>query len=329
VVEVDLDTRIQSWNRAAEEIFGWTREEAMGRPGDLLVPPDRHAGFEELIEKVRAGEAYAGFETVRMRKDGSLVDVEISAAPVWSADGEVLSHIVVFRDITRRRQAEAELRRLNAELQSRVVELAASRSRIVDAGDAARRRFERDLHDGAQQRLVALSLTLRMAERALDADPTRARGLLQAASSELTAALDELRELARGLHPNALSDHGLASAVRSLVGRAPVPVEVEALPDERLPEPIEVAAYYVVAEALTNVAKYAAASAAVVRIASDGHAVVVDVADDGVGGADPAGGTGLCGLVDRVEALGGRLELTSPVGGGTRLRAELPLASAV
>ena len=203
-------------------------------------------------------------------------------------------------------------------------ELAASRARIVEAGDAERRRLERNLHDGAQQRLVATSLSVRLAANRAG-DDQRLHAMLDRAGEELALALEELRELARGLHPAVLSDHGLNAALQTLADRAPVPVLVDvALDDERLPEPVEAAAYYVVAEALTNMAKHARASEARVRVQrADGHAVV-EVADDGVGGADAKGGSGLCGLVDRVEALGGRLTVTSPVGAGTRLRAELP-----
>ena len=203
-------------------------------------------------------------------------------------------------------------------------ELAASRARIVEAGDAERRRLERNLHDGAQQRLVATSLSVRLAANRAG-DDQQLHAMLDRAGEELALALEELRELARGLHPAVLSDHGLNAALQTLADRAPVPVLVDvALDDERLPEPVEAAAYYVVAEALTNMAKHARASEARVRVQrADGHAVV-EVADDGVGGADAKGGSGLCGLVDRVEALGGRLTVTSPAGAGTRLRAELP-----
>jgi PAS domain S-box-containing protein len=203
-------------------------------------------------------------------------------------------------------------------------ELAASRARIVEAGDAERRRLERNLHDGAQQRLVATSLSVRLAANRAG-DDQQLHAMLDRAGEELALALEELRELARGLHPAVLSDHGLNAALQTLADRAPVPVLVDvALDDERLPEPVEAAAYYVVAEALTNMAKHAGASEARVRVQrADGH-VVVEVADDGVGGADAKGGSGLCGLVDRVEALGGRLAVTSPAGAGTRVRAELP-----
>jgi signal transduction histidine kinase len=203
-------------------------------------------------------------------------------------------------------------------------ELAASRARIVEAGDAERRRLERNLHDGAQQRLVATSLSVRLAASRAKADP-QLRGMLERAGDELSLALEELRELARGLHPAILSDLGLGPALETLAERAPVPVDVDvALDGERLPEPVEAAAYYVVAEALTNIAKYAQASEARVRVGRDDARAFVEVVDDGVGGADETCGSGLRGLADRVEALGGRLTVTSPAGAGTRLRAELP-----
>jgi PAS domain S-box-containing protein len=203
-------------------------------------------------------------------------------------------------------------------------ELAASRARIVEAGDAERRRLERNLHDGAQQRLVATSLSVRLAANRAEVDP-QLRGMLERAGDELALALEELRELARGLHPAVLSDHGLRAAIESLAERTPIPVEIDVALDERLPEPIEAAAYYVVAEALTNIAKYAGECAASVRVERvDGRARVV-VTDDGIGGADESGGSGLRGLADRVEALGGRFEVTSAAGAGTRVRAELPV----
>jgi signal transduction histidine kinase len=217
-----------------------------------------------------------------------------------------------------------ENQRLAAELRARIEDLRASRARLVEAGDNERRRLERDLHDGAQSRLVALALKLKLARMNV-ADESEAATLLDESSSELQASLDELRELARGLHPVVLTDRGLTAAVRILADRAPVPVEIEALPAERLPPPVEIAVYFVVAEALTNVAKYARATAATVSITAGGGRVAVAVADDGVGGADVAGGSGLRGLSDRVAALDGRLVLDSPPGEGTRLRAEIPL----
>jgi signal transduction histidine kinase len=207
-------------------------------------------------------------------------------------------------------------------------QLTASRARIVQAGDAERRRLERNLHDGAQQRLVLLALSLRIAESRLPGDPDAAAKLLAEAGQELALGLEELRELARGIHPAILTDHGLTPAVEALAARATVPVDVSGLPPERLAEPLEAAAFYVVSESLTNVAKYAAATRASVDLARDDGLLVVVVSDDGVGGADADKGSGLRGLSDRVEALGGRLRVSSEPGHGTTVRAELPLRQA-
>jgi PAS domain S-box-containing protein len=324
LVEFGLDTRIRLWNPAAQRIFGWSREEILGRAGLPLAPPWKRAEAEELFARVRAGESLNDYETVRQRKDGTLVEVSIAAAPVRDGSGRVVGNMVAYTDITERKAQEAEVHRLNAELHARLEELAASRARIVTAGDVARRHLERNLHDGAQQRLVTLSLSLRVALAKLDSDPATARAALADADDELALALEELRELARGLHPAVLTDRGLRAAVEMLAGRVPVPVEVEDLPDGRLPEPVEAAAYYLIAEALTNVTKYADASAVRVRVALNDTGVVVEVSDDGVGGADPASGSGLRGLADRVEALGGSLQVVSPAGAGTCLRAEIP-----
>ncbi|HET6547357.1 MAG TPA: PAS domain S-box protein, partial [Solirubrobacter sp.] len=199
-------------------------------------------------------------------------------------------------------------------------DLAASRARIVQAGDAERRRLERNLHDGAQQRLVSLALMLRLAARRHPDD-----GELVRAGDELTHALAELRELARGIHPAVLTERGLEPALQAIADRAPLPVELSVDPG-RLPEPAEAAAYYVVAEALTNVIKYAHASTVRVRVSRADGVAAIEVSDDGAGGAHPGGGTGLRGLADRVEALGGRLEIESPPGEGTTLRASIPVS---
>jgi PAS domain S-box-containing protein len=324
LVEFGLDTRIRLWNPAAERIFGWSRKEMLGRGGLPMAPPSGRAETEELFERVRAGESVNDLETVRRRKDGTLVAVSIAAAPVRDGSGRVVSNMVAYTDITERKAQEAEVHRLNDELHARLEELAASRARIVTAGDVERRRLERNLHDGAQQRLVALSLSLRVAQASVESDPAAARATLADAGDELALALAELRELARGLHPAVLSDRGLRAAVEMLAGRSPVPVEIVDIPDERLPEPVEAAAYYLIAEALTNVAKYANASTVRVRVVATDEAVAVEVSDDGIGGADPTTGSGLRGLADRVEALGGSLEAVSPPGAGTSLRAEIP-----
>ena len=324
LVEFGLDTCIRLWNPAAERIFGWTAEEILGRGGLPLAPPHKRAEAEDLFERVLSGESINDYETVRRHKDGSLVPVSIAAATVTDSSGRGVGNMVAYTDITERKAQEAEVHRLNAELRARLADLAASRARIVTAGDVERRRLERNLHDGAQQRLVTVSLSLRLALGKLESDSVAARATLADAREELAIALDELRELARGLHPAVLVDHGLGAAIDLLAGRAPVAVELAEIPDERLPEPVEAAAYYLIAEALTNVAKYARASKVRIRIAAAGARIIVEVSDDGVGGADPVNGSGLRGLADRVEALGGSLQVVSPAGGGTSLRAEIP-----
>jgi signal transduction histidine kinase len=209
-----------------------------------------------------------------------------------------------LRDISARKQAEDALR--------------ASRARLVEVADAERQRIQRNLHDGAQQRLTAVLLNLARLRESPDD-----RGLLELAMDELTLGLQEIRELASGLHPSVLSERGLVPALEALALRTPVAVELRVVPDRRLPEPIEAAAYFVVAEALANIQKHASARTVTVQASTDDHLLRIEVVDDGIGGADETG-DGLRGLADRVEALGGRLTLASPAGGGTRLLAELP-----
>ena len=206
--------------------------------------------------------------------------------------------------------------------------LAASRARLVEVGDAERQRLERNLHDGAQQRLVSVALELSMVARKLESEPGAARAMLATAQADLARGLDELRELARGIHPIVLTERGLGAALDALATRAPVPVEVTTMPEVRLAPPVEAAMYYVVAEAITNVAKYAKASSATVSIGRSNGAATVIVSDDGVGGADPASGSGLRGLAARVEALNGRLDVDSPPKQGTRVTAEIPYTDA-
>jgi signal transduction histidine kinase len=218
-----------------------------------------------------------------------------------------------------------ENQRLDAELRARMEELRASRQRLVEAGDAERRRLERDLHDGAQSRLVALALNLRLARGQMEGE-SDAAALIDASIDELKLSLAELRELAHGIHPAVLSERGLEPAVRALAARAPVPVALEGSLGGRLPAAVETAAYFVVSEGLTNVAKYAHAEHATVRMQRiDGH-LLLEVSDDGIGGAAATPGSGLHGLSDRVAALDGALEVASPPGGGTCLRVELPCA---
>jgi signal transduction histidine kinase len=213
--------------------------------------------------------------------------------------------------------------RLQVQLRANVEELRGSRARVLEAGQRERQRLERDLHDGAQQRLVALSLNLGVLQTRLDGDAA-AKALLAEARTEIAVSLAELRDLARGLHPAVVSAHGLAVAIESLVAAAPVPVRLRVDLRGRVAESVEVAAYYVVCESLTNIGKHAHATSASVDVSRTGGRVVVEVVDDGVGGADTERGTGLRGLADRVEALGGRLRVWTPRGGGTRVRAELP-----
>jgi signal transduction histidine kinase len=212
-------------------------------------------------------------------------------------------------------------------LSNRVDELRARREQLVEVVEAERRRIERDLHDGAQQRLVALAMNLGMAKDKFDRDPTAARALLDEAHADAKQAMVELRNLARGIHPAVLSDRGLDAALSSLAGRAPVPVAVTVSVPERPPAAIETTAYFVVAEALTNIAKHAGATRAAVNVARQNGHLKVEVTDDGVGGADATRGTGLAGLVDRVTAVDGTVRLSSPVGGPTILTVELPCAS--
>lgn len=213
--------------------------------------------------------------------------------------------------------------RLHAELRARLEELKGSRARIVEAGQRERQRLERNLHDGAQQRLIALSLELNLIEQQIAAD-TGAATRLRGARHEIAASLDELREIARGLHPAVVSGHGLDVALEQLAARASVPVTLTVATQGRLPESLEVVAFYLVSESLANIGKYARASAATVAVTRANAQLVVEVVDDGIGGADTDRGSGLRGLADRVEALGGLLRVWSPLDGGTRVRAELP-----
>jgi signal transduction histidine kinase len=254
-------------------------------------------------------------------------------ATVIDRDGEPVAALVHDRSLLEERAlldavtAAAAIAldngRLRAESHARIEELRGSRARVIEAQQRERQRLERDLHDGAQQRLIALSLDLGRLESRADTDD-ESRVALAQAKKEVAASLSELRAVARGLHPAVLSGHGLAVAVESLAARAVVPVTLDLGLEGRLPETVEVAAYYVVSESLANIGKHARASTASIETCRADGMLVVEVRDDGVGGADTEGGTGLRGLADRVEALGGRLRVWTPAGVGTRVRAELP-----
>jgi signal transduction histidine kinase len=219
-----------------------------------------------------------------------------------------------------------ENERLQAELRSRLSELRASRARLVEATEAERRRLERDLHDGAQQRLVSISMTLGLLESRLGAGSPTAQNLLVEAREELTLALQELRELSQGIRPSILTERGLGSALDELARRSPVPIQLDlaSAADERLSDAVESCAYFVASEALANVAKHSHATEARVALRGEGKELVLEIVDDGIGGASLADGSGLRGLLDRVEGLGGRLLVTSPPGRGTTIRAEIP-----
>jgi signal transduction histidine kinase/uncharacterized protein YhfF len=234
--------------------------------------------------------------------------------------------VATLRIFGSRAAAEIERGRHEIALREREAEVAASRARVVHAADEERRRIERNLHDGAQQRLLALTHLLSLAQRKLDSSVADASALVMQAHFEATAAFREVQELARGLHPAGLTTQGLRGPIEALASTLPVPVAIEALPERRLPEVLEVTVYYFVSEAATNAAKHAEASAVQVRVKLQGRTLELVVADDGVGGASAESGSGLRGLADRVEALGGEFTLDSPPGGGTRIAASIPLA---
>ena len=298
-------------NTAFKVATGIGDDTAIGRPfWELVVPEDEIEGARsEFLASVEGG-CSTRTETPWRAADGSEIIVEWWPTSLEEYRAE--HYLICGLDITARKHDEEELRR--------------SRSRLVDAADAERRRLERNLHDGAQQRLVSLSLALRLAESKLGVDPEAASRILGGAGEELALALQELRELARGLHPAILTDRGLAPALETLAERSSVAVDLEVDLDQRLPGPVEVAIFYVVSESLANIAKHADASAVTVRVAHSGDAVVVEVVDNGVGGADDRLGSGLRGLSDRIEALDGRLVVDSPAGAGTRVLATMPLA---
>ncbi|HET6508587.1 MAG TPA: histidine kinase [Baekduia sp.] len=258
----------------------------------------------------------------------AVTEIEREAVPVAAIvhDAALLDEPGLVRAAGAAAALALENERLEAELKARVAELQVSRAKVIEVGFQERRTLERNLHDGAQQRLVALSLQLGLAKTKLRDEPDVAERILDGARVELASALEELRELARGIHPAILTDRGLPAALEALAARAPVPVEVEDVPEERMPTPVEAVAYFVVAESLTNMAKYAEAEYASVRVLRENGYAVVEIEDNGIGGADPSAGSGLRGLADRLAALDGRLEVDSPPGVGTTVRARIPCA---
>jgi signal transduction histidine kinase len=299
---------------------GELREElarALGDPSIDLVYwlPDDERFVDARGRQVDLPEPGSGRGVTKVERDGGTVAAIVHDELILD---EELDAVAAAASMA------IENERLDAELRAKVEELRASRSRMLRVGLEERRRLERDLHDGAQQRLVSMALNMRLARDKMRDDPDSAERLLDGASAELDSALEELRELARGIHPAVLTDRGLDAAIETLAHRAPLPVELSGVEHERLPEAIELAAYFVVAEALTNVAKYADATHARVNVGRHNGKLLVEVSDDGVGGADPSGGTGLRGLADRLAVIEGRLEVESPPGGGTTIRARIP-----
>ena len=330
----DLSSLVRYDGQRVEICAGWSQPPAPTVPIGLVVDVDSATATREALRTgrpARADEIDTVSSAAQVLRD--LAIRSAVAAPIKVA-GRVWGAVTAARTREERFPAGAESRLGDfAELVEQAIanmeareELASSRLRIVEASDAERRRIERNLHDGAQQRLVTLALSLRIAERKLGDDP-QAGAVLAQASEELALTLTELRELARGIHPAVLTDRGLGPALETLAARAPVPVELVVTARERLPEPVEATVYYVVAEALTNVAKYADASAARVSVSREDGRLLVEVRDDGVGGADLGRGSGLRGLSDRVEAVHGTLRVTSPVGEGTVVSATIPIAA--
>jgi PAS domain S-box-containing protein len=308
---MDHRGRVLGWNHAAETTFGFRAHEAVGNDmADLIVPPslrsEHRRGLARFLETGRAVVLDRRLELTGLHKNGTEFPVELAITKIDLPGPPTFT--AYLRDISERMQAEADLR--------------ASRARLVEVADTERRRIQRNLHDGAQQRLTSVLLLLGRLRESRDGMGS----LLDPAIDELAGGLEEIRQLAGGLHPAVLAERGLVPALEALALRAPVEVELASVPADRLPAPVEAAAYYVVAEALANVQKHAGARRVVVHATVGDGALLLEVADDGAGGADPEG-EGLRGLVDRVEALGGTLALDSPTGRGTQLRARLPVSA--
>jgi PAS domain S-box-containing protein len=326
---VDADGLISFVNPAGVAALGYdSLAELQGKPGHDTIHykhPDGspYPASECPMSRSRdSGETFSMEEDWFVRRDGSMFAVSYTSTPIETPGGKGL--VVAFNDITDRRRAELAARERDV-AEARAAEHRAAQRRIIEAADAARAQLERDLHDGAQQQFVSAVLHLQMAERKAASDPDGARALREEAIELARTGITELRRLAAGIHPAALVERGLGAAVQALADRLPLPVAVVETPEGRLPAPVEASAYFFVSEALTNVVKHAQADGASVRIAADDGHLVIEVGDDGVGGAGEAGGTGLRGLADRIGALDGTIEVDSPRGAGTRLRATVPL----
>ena len=321
---------LAGWPRASEGLLEGIEFPLAGSPcvltldRDIVAIPDgvrRDFPADPLVAKYDLD----GYLAVVMRGSNGerLGYIGVQSRRRLEATEEELAALAIFAS---RAAAEIERRRHEIALRERETEVNASRARVVQAADEERRRIGRNLHDGAQQRLLALGNLVKIARRKLDSSPQDAARLLQTVEEEALEALSELQELSRGLHPSGLVECGLRQPIATLAGRLAVPLEVVALPERRLPDVIEVTLYYLISEAAANAVKHAGASRVRVEIVQRGRTIDALVSDDGVGGASVEGGSGLAGLVDRVESLGGRFELHSPPGEGTRIEVEIPLS---
>jgi PAS domain S-box-containing protein len=314
VISIDGSARITYVNSAFERTFGYRAEEAIGQElAEVIVPPSlreaHRQGLARYLATMEPRILDRRIEVAAMRADGSEFPAEVTITRT-GLPGE-LAFTGYLRDITERQRAQRELM--------------ASRARLVTASDAARQRITRDLHDGAQQRLVATLISLQLAEQKWDSAPERARELLGLAIRDALGAIQELREMVAGILPATLTQHGLATAVGALTARLPIPVQVD-VPARRLPSQVEVSVYFFCSEALTNVVKHARATSARVQVKLDAGRCAVEVRDDGIGGARPRSeASGLVGLRDRIGALNGTMDVVSPAAGGTLLRAVIPL----
>jgi signal transduction histidine kinase len=298
-------------------IDGETVSGKLSRSGRSQRVDDYTGVRGELVKRLRAigiGSAVGAPVTVAGRTWGGII--ASSSHPRAFPDGAE-NRLADFAELVTAALANVDARE----------QLAASRARIVEAGDEERRRLGRDLHDGAQQELVGAVISLKLAQRRLAQDPDEANALMKEALEHMESGIRDLRELAAGIHPSVLTDRGLSAALEALATRSPMQVQIGQVPQGRLPAPVETSAYFVVAEALTNAAKHARCGHVHVGVRVENGSATVEVHDDGVGGADPSGGSGLRGLADRVTALGGRLEIESPAGKGTTVRARIALGA--
>jgi PAS domain S-box-containing protein len=326
-VSMDSTGRIRAWNPEAEGTFGWTESEAIGRVlADTIIPTryreEHRHGLERFLATGQGRLLDRRIEIEAIHRDGHEFPVELTISAVEVGDGHVFN--AFLHDISERRIAELNAREREV-AEARTAELRAAQRRIIEAADAARRQVARDLHDGAQQEFVNVVINLQRAQQKWTPEPDRARELLDRATEQAKYGIDELRELAAGIHPLLLTTRGLLAAVEALADRIPIAVEPLEVPEQRFPPAVEACVYFLVSEALTNVVKHARATRARVRIAEAGQ-LTVEIRDDGVGGAEAhPTGHGLAGLADRVAALDGTFTIRSEASAGTTLRAEIPL----